>query len=123
MDYLSVKSLHVYTVMVTVLLFNLRFAWRTWRPDRTMPALLRILPHINDTLLLLLGLALMYWGGWSLWGNALWLGVKLLLLLAYIACGMQMFRQRPRSPAWFGIYALAMLCVVGMYHLAVWKPV
>ena len=122
MDYLSVKSLHFYTVIISVLLFNLRFAWRTWRPDWVMPKPLRVLPHINDTLLLSLGLVLMYWGGWSPFGNALWLGVKLVLLVAYIGCGMLMFRQRARSIAWFAAYAAAMLCVVGIYHLVVLKP-
>lgn len=122
MDYLSVKNLHFYTVITSVLLFNLRFAWRTARPDWVMPRLLRVLPHINDTALLLLGLVLMYWGGWSPLGNAVWLGVKLVLLAAYIGCGMVMFRQPARSAAWFAAYAAAMLCVAGIYHLAVLKP-
>lgn len=120
--YLVFKHSHLLFVVITVLLFNLRFALRSWRPQQPLPKVLRILPHINDTLLLATGLLLMLLAGWMPFGNAGWLGVKLILVAAYIGFGFVCMKKPPRSAPANAGYAAAMLCVAAVYYLARYKP-
>ena len=55
-------------------------------------------------------------------GNAGWLGVKLLLLLAYIGTGMVTVRARPHTAKYWLGYAASMACVAAMVYLARYKP-
>lgn len=122
MQYLIVKHSHMMFVAVTVVLFNLRFWMRAANPGKPLPKILKIVPHLNDTLLLFTGLWLVTITRFNPLGNACWLGVKLLLLLAYIGFGMMTVRAVPKSGrAWAG-YALSMLCVAAIIYLAHYKP-
>ena len=88
MDYLLVKYLHVGAVVLSINLFVLRGTlellarpWRQWR-------LLRVAPHVIDTVLL--GSAL--WLAWRIGQYPFvegWLTAKVLALLAYILLGMR----------------------------------
>ena len=51
MQYLLVKHSHITFVAITIILFNLRFWLRFARPEKPLAGLLKVLPHINDTLL------------------------------------------------------------------------
>lgn len=122
MQYLIVKHSHMLFVAVTVLLFNLRFWLRAAKPQQPLPKILKIIPHLNDTLLLFTGLWLMKITHFTPFGNAGWLGVKLLLVLAYIGFGMITVRAAPKTAkAWLG-YGLSMLCVAAIVYLARYKP-
>ena len=84
--------------------------------------LVRRLPHINDSLLLLLGVTLLLVGPWSLAGSG-WLQLKLLLLLIYIGLGFVAlhrgrFSRGQRLLAWLSAVAI-FLCMIG---LAYYKP-
>ncbi|MBF0803075.1 MULTISPECIES: SirB2 family protein [Neisseria] len=122
MQYIIVKHSHMLFAAVTVLLFNLRFWLRAAKPAKPLPKILKILPHFNDTLLLFTGLWLMKITHFTPFGNANWLGVKLLLLLGYIGLGMITVRAQPKTgKAWAG-YGLSMLCVAAIIYLARYKP-
>ena len=59
---------------------------------------------------------------WTPFGNANWLGVKLLLVVAYIFIGMAALKSTPRSAkAWF-FYLLGNGVVGIIYYLATYKP-
>lgn len=120
--YLPIKHSHWLFVILSIVLLNLRFGLRLLRPQDQLPKLLRILPHINDTLLVLLGLMLMHIVRWNPVGNAKWLGVKLVFLVVYIIFGAKALRSQPRSGAAWLYYALAMLFVLIMMYLARFKP-
>ncbi|MDO4693748.1 MAG: SirB2 family protein [Eikenella sp.] len=122
MMYVAAKHSHLLFVGITVLLFNLRFWLRMWRPQRALPKVLRILPHANDTLLLLTGFLLMFAAGWVPFGNAVWLGVKLVLVLVYIGFGFLCIKNPPRSAKSNAGYVSAMLCLAVIYYLARYKP-
>ncbi len=122
MNYLLVKHLHIMFVVLTLCLFALRFGMRWAKPHKPLAAPLRIVPHINDTLLLLSGLWLMHMTRWIPFANANWLGVKLLLLLVYIGAGTVAIKALPRSGKSVSAFAVSMLCVALMVWLAVFKP-
>lgn len=120
--YPIVKHSHLLFVVITVILFNLRFWLRTARPARPVPKALRFLPHINDTLLLLTGIALIFLTRYTPFGNANWLGVKLILVVVYIFLGMFCLKSPPRSGKWWLGYTLSMACLGIIYWLATYKP-
>lgn len=123
MQYLIVKHSHMTFVVITVLLFNLRFWMRCANLEKPLPKILKIIPHFNDTLLLLTGLWLMHITRFMPFGNADWLGVKLLLLLAYIGAGIVTVRARPRTAKFWTGYAVSMVCIAAIAYLAWFKPI
>ena len=120
--YLFVKNSHLFFIIVTITLFNLRFWMRTARPQKAVPKVLYFLPHINDTLLLFTGMMLMVITRYTPFGNADWLGVKLILVVAYIGMGIFCLHSRPRSAGWWLGYVLSMGCIGVIYWLAHYKP-
>ena len=121
MTYLYLKYLHMALVLVSVLLFNGRFLLRMSKPQDTLPKWLKILPHVNDTLLLGSGLALVWLSGWVPFGNAPWLGWKLVLLVVYVGLGHKAMKTIPQFQAWLW-WVLAIACVSAMAALAMYKP-
>lgn len=96
-DFYWVKHLHVSSVVISISLFVLRGMmelmarpWRQWR-------LLRVAPHIVDTVLL--GSAL--WLAWRIGQYPFvdgWLTAKVLALLAYILLGRRVLgRNMPQA--------------------------
>ena len=120
--YLIVKHSHLVFVVITVVLFNLRFWMRTILPSRPVPKVLRFVPHINDTLLLFTGMMLMTITRYVPFGNADWLGVKLILVVLYVLVGMFCLKSPPRSAKWWIGYALSIACLCTIYWLATYKP-
>lgn len=116
MSYTLVKHLHLATIAVTLALFVLRGAWMMTGSSRLQARWVRIVPHVNDTLLLASGLGLaVLIGQYPLVHG--WLTAKLLALIAYIVLGtIALKRGRTRTQriaAW-----IAALLVFG-YMVAV----
>jgi len=86
MTYLILKNLHLATITITLTLFLLRGFWMMADSPRLQARWVRIVPHINDTLLLAsgIGLAVMIQQYPLVHG---WLTVKLFALIAYIVLG------------------------------------
>ena len=116
MDYTALKTLHLATIAVTLALFVLRGAWMMADSPRLQARWVRIVPHLNDTLLLAsgFGLAIML-GQYPLVDG--WLTAKLVALIAYIVLGTVALKRgktrRTRIAAW-----IAALLVFG-YIVAV----
>lgn len=116
MDYLAVKYLHVISVVISISLFVLcgvlqlqSRPWRQWW-------LLRVAPHMVDTVLL--GAAL-----WLVWRSGQypfvqgWLTAKVLALLLYIGLGLRALgRNTPpaQRPAYFAGALLSVAYIVGV---------
>lgn len=124
MNYGAVKYLHIACVALSISLFVLRATlqwqakpWRRWR-------VLRIAPHVVDTVLL--GSAL--WLSWTIGQYPFvqgWLTAKLLALFAYILLGQRALGvhtpERQRLPA----FIAALICVsyivgVALTHSPTW---
>ncbi len=97
MDYAALKTLHIATVAITLALFLLRGAWMLAGSSRLSARWVRIVPHLNDTVLLASGIAL----AWTLGLTPLehgWLAAKIVALLAYIGLGtLALKRGRTRA--------------------------
>lgn len=116
MDYATLKTLHLTTVGITLALFLLRGAWMITNSPRLRARWVRVVPHLNDSVLLASGIAL----AWTLRLSPLehvWLASKIGALFAYIGLGtIALKRGKTRSQriaAW-----LAALAVFG-YMLGV----
>ena len=86
MTYLMIKSLHMIAGVVTISGFALRGYWMMARSDKLQLKVIRIAPHIVDTVFLLSGIALV----WMLQFNVVsepWLLAKFAGLIAYIVLG------------------------------------
>ena len=114
--YALIKHLHLVTIVVTLTLFLLRGVWMLMDSPRLQARWTRIVPHLNDTLLLASGIALaVLMQQYPLVHG--WLTAKLFALIAYIVLGTIALKRgktkAQRVTAW-----IAALLVFG-YMLAV----
>lgn len=108
MLYIGIKALHVTCVTLTWLLFTLRGYWMITGSPRRHARWARIVPHVNDTLLLAAGLTMVALAGYSLTSG--WLAAKLVGLLAYIVLGSIALKRGPTRAIRIGAF-LAAQCV------------
>lgn len=121
--YLEVKLFHLFTVVTSVLLYLYRFL-KYYRQQQVpeIPRLLKRIPHINDTLLLSSGIALISITGFTPFtASAPWLTYKLIAVVFYILCGFWSTNRSASlaSRVFFFIAALSWLVVI--FGLAVSK--
>jgi uncharacterized membrane protein SirB2 len=84
--YAALKHLHLATIAVTLILFVLRGIWMMADSARLQARWVRVLPHVNDTLLFSSGLGLAVLLRQYPFVDG-WLTAKLLALLVYISLG------------------------------------
>lgn len=86
--YQAIKHFHMLTVTISVLLLCFRFVLMLKDSPLLQRKLLKIAPHVNDTLLLASGVYLIYLTGFIPFTSAApWLTEKLLCVIAYIILG------------------------------------
>lgn len=103
MSYTLLLHLHVTTVLISVLLFFGRGIWVMQHPQHARPRWMKWLPHLNDSILLILGIMLMRTiQQYPITSS--WLTYKLIALLIYILLGMVVMKwantRRSRLIAW-----------------------
>lgn len=104
MAYLILKNLHLTTIAITLTLFVLRGAWMMTSSPLLQARWVRIVPHLNDSLLLASGIGLaVLIKQYPLTHG--WLTAKFFALIAYIVLGtIALKRGRTRGQrisAWF----------------------
>jgi uncharacterized membrane protein SirB2 len=103
MTYLTVKYAHVATVIVSYGLFVLRGFWMLFDSPKLHSRWVRIVPHVNDTLLLAAAIWLTTIIG-QYPGTSAWLTAKVIGLIVYILIGTVALRRGPtkaiRMTAW-----------------------
>ncbi|MFP4207033.1 MAG: SirB2 family protein [Wenzhouxiangella sp.] len=117
--YELLKNLHIVLALVSLFGFALRGFVRLVQQRQLAAPLLRIGPHVSDTLLLATGLALWLLSGFSLWS---WLGAKLVLIAVYIYTGVLAFRAPEQGRA-VSLYAGALVLYLAIVVVSVFKPV
>ena len=87
MTFIILKNIHLTCIALTFILFSVRGFWMLIESNKLQQKWVKIAPHIVDTFLLLIGVALAI----KLQINPmeyLWLGEKLLAVVAYIFTGL-----------------------------------
>ncbi len=110
MEYPVLRSLHIATVHLTLILFLLRGFWMLTESPRLNARWTRIVPHVNDTLLLSAAIAMLVVAGMNPIEQP-WLLAKILGLLAYIGLGT-LALKRGKSKA---IRVKALIAALGMF--------
>jgi len=112
--YPIVKQFHIILVIISVCLFQFRY-WRYQVQGKPANLLIKIAPHTIDTLLLLSGLSLAIFAGFTP-VNSPWLLTKLIALLAYIGFGIIAMKKS----GWiqWTSYLCATLAVIFMIYVA-----
>ncbi len=117
-----IKHIHVWLVILSVTGFLLRFVWSLKNSAVLQRKAVKIVPHIVDTLLLLTGVSLALIFRYSPF-HIDWLGTKLVLIVVYILLGG--VAMRPALPRRIRqmVGCLALLTVLLIMHLAIYKPI
>ena len=108
MEFATLRAVHVAAVAASGLMFFIRGLWMLGRSPMLERRWVRVVPHVNDTVLLVAG-------AWmavllrQVPGVSPWLTAKLIALVIYIALGAVALRRR-RVGAW--IAALAVFCYI-----------
>jgi uncharacterized membrane protein SirB2 len=115
--YSSIKTLHLITVAVTAVLFLIRFYWLQTGSLMLQQRWVRILPHLNDTLLLVSGILLVtITQCYPFSPQGAWLTEKLFGVIIYIVLGAIALGRRPRAQKmrWIAfivaVVALVLIC-------------
>ena len=114
--YLTLKNAHIIFIIISILLFNYRFLLKIL--NKTVPKLLKIIPHINDTFLLVTGISLAYLANFNPVEQP-WLMAKIIALVLYIVFGMVALKKSGIQSI-IG-YILAVLMIVFMIFTAINK--
>ena len=97
MDYVQLRLLHIFCASLSISLFLLRGVLQLTGVDWRRRSWLRIVPHVNDTVLLAAAIALSVMNHQYPVAQA-WLSAKVIALLVYIVLGSIAFRPAvPRT--------------------------
>lgn len=118
MGYEAVKGLHTLFALISIVFFNFRF-WLFFTGSR--PLIMRILPHIIDTVFFVLGVVLVMMR-YYYYVMPAWLWVKLLLLVGYILFGIIAMQQKFSPVTRYAAYGIADTMVTVIIFLAFLKP-
>lgn len=115
-----IKTLHIITVTVSILLFVGRGSWIYILKTPLTAKWTKILPHVNDTVLLLTGIAMAVQLQQYPFVHQ-WLTIKLGCLLAYILLGMVAMKWQLNKPAGIMAWILAICVFAYMVSVALTK--
>lgn len=117
--YPLVKHAHIFIALVSGIGFALRGYIRVIL-NRPLPhPVIRIGPHVIDTLLLISGVMLWMMVGWPFFS---WLGLKIGLIVAYILVAIAAFRSG-HSPRGVILYLASLGVFITIAAIALYKPV
>jgi uncharacterized membrane protein SirB2 len=112
------KLLHIILIFSSLASFVGRVALAEFKPEALQHKLIKVAPHLINTLLLASGIALMLTGGW-LDGEFGWIISKFLVLLAYIGLGVVCIHSSGQK-RWIA-FAGALACFVYIFVIAITK--
>lgn len=115
--YLGIKHLHVTTVYITVILFVLRGFWMVFQPAMLQKRWVRIVPHVNDTILLLSAIALTILIQQYPFVHG-WLTAKVIGLIVYIGLGLIALRFGKTRGIRIAAFIGALITIAYIYNVA-----
>ena len=120
MFYYLVLSLHILTVCISISLFLLRSVWVFKMDARLQLRWVKILPHVNDSLLLTAGVTLAV----ITQQNPLvqtWLTAKIVALVMYILLGMMVIKGKKSKTTKIIYLFLSVCCFIYIVLVAISK--
>jgi uncharacterized membrane protein SirB2 len=122
MEYTLLKLIHAGTVYITFGLFLARGLWMLLDSPRLQERWVKVVPHLNDTLLLTAAIAMVVVGDLSLTQNP-WLIAKISGLLAYILLGTMALKRAETKARRAGFFVAALAVFGYIVAVAVTKQV
>lgn len=119
--YMILKSLHMTTAYLTVVLLALRLLLDAVGKPNWRQTPLRWIPHANDTVLLVAAISLIFVTPWMPFVHG-WVTAKIFLLVGYIVAGVFALKQTKSLPVRLTAAVLAFIQVMAIFHLAIAKP-
>ena len=113
-----IKLIHVIFIIISFISFISRFALSKFKPDILQNKIIKIAPHVIDTILLISGVTLVLQGNW-LDGEFGWIISKLILLFGYIALALVAMRSKGINQ-WLALLG-AIFCYVFIFSIAITK--
>jgi len=111
-------SIHISTVVISLVLFNVRAYGLVKNAGWNKKRFLLVLPHINDSLLLFSAIGMCLQIDQYPFVNH-WLSVKVIFLLVYIALGLKFMRKSEGVKQRWTLYVLAMCCYIFIVSVAI----
>ncbi len=110
MEYAHIRLIHITCAVISVSLFTLRGVWQWRGVDWRRWRWLRVVPHVNDTVLLSAAVALALMSHQYPVAQS-WLSAKVLALLLYIGLGGVALSPRASRLTQRAGFAAALICV------------
>lgn len=118
--YSILKHIHLTAIVISLTLFTLRFIWTLRGSDLMQKKWVKIVPHVNDTILLASALALCFVIGSYPFSDS-WLTQKVVGVVCYILLGLWALKWAKTNGArWIGFIG-AIGFVVLTAKIAVFK--
>ncbi len=89
---IMIKHIHLLFIVLTISSFIIRILLAEFKPEILSAKVLKIAPHVIDTILLLSGIALVFQGNWMA-GEHGWILSKFVMLLVYVGLGVMAMRS------------------------------
>lgn len=121
MSYLALKHMHVTFVVLSVIFFIVRFFWLQKKPAMLEAKIVKIAPHVIDTLLLISAIGLMKIT--SQYPFVMdWLTLKLGFVILYIVAGFHCLKKAQQTKQQYFSFFVAILSVLIAVKLVYLKP-
>lgn len=120
--YALVKHIHLATGALSLIGFIIRGWWMMKESPALEHKLVKILPHINDTLLLSAAIYLSIVTKLYPFVES-WLGLKVILLVGYIVAGTIALKRGKSKQSKIIAFIIALVCILAIFGVAGAKPV
>ncbi|MGJ8689895.1 MAG: SirB2 family protein [Gammaproteobacteria bacterium] len=120
--YTLVKVIHMSFAMISVLGFIFRGILKIKESPIVDKKLVKVLPHVVDTVLLVSAITLVVMSGQYPW-VAPWVGAKIVGLIVYIGLGVVVMRTAKTPKARMTAFVLALITVAYIFMVAGTKTI
>lgn len=107
--------------VLTAVGFCVRGAWMLTESAMLQKKLVKVLPHIIDTVLLLSAITLVVMSGQYPWVAA-WVGIKIVLLVAYVVLGTFALKRGKTKQTRTLFFAVSIAVLLALFAVAGIKP-
>jgi len=123
MSYLAFKHMHLTLAYLTLAGFVLRGIWMLTESALLQKKIVKILPHIVDTFLLISAITMVVMSGQYPWvAGSGWVGVKIVLLVAYVVLGTFALKRGKTKQQRTVFFAASIAVLLGLFGIAATKP-